>query len=73
MILEANGPISTADLGKLRQILQDDSPTAPVGEVFVVDWPLPVDIRHNAKINREQLAAWATEELRRRPSPPPAF
>ncbi len=27
---------------------------------------LPVDIRHNAKINREQLAAWATKQLSRR-------
>lgn len=24
---------------------------------------LPVDVRHNAKINREQLAGWATEQL----------
>ncbi|MCH7490979.1 MAG: AMP-binding protein [Gemmatimonadetes bacterium] len=24
----------------------------------------PVDVRHNSKINREKLAAWATEELR---------
>ncbi|NOY42770.1 MAG: AMP-binding protein [Planctomycetes bacterium] len=24
---------------------------------------LPVDVRHNSKINREQLAAWATEQL----------
>jgi hypothetical protein len=25
---------------------------------------LPVDIRHNAKIFREQLAVWATDQLR---------
>ena len=26
--------------------------------------PLPVDVRHNAKINREALAAWAETQLR---------
>jgi acyl-coenzyme A synthetase/AMP-(fatty) acid ligase len=33
---------------------------------------LPVDIRHNAKINREQLARWATTQLGNLPAPPPA-
>jgi len=28
--------------------------------------PFPVDIRHNAKINREELARWAEKELARR-------
>jgi acyl-CoA synthetase (AMP-forming)/AMP-acid ligase II len=30
---------------------------------FLIHPSFPVDIRHNAKIFREQLAAWATEEL----------
>jgi acyl-coenzyme A synthetase/AMP-(fatty) acid ligase len=63
MILEANVPISSDVQNELQQILQDDTPTTPMGEVMVVDWPLPVDVRHNAKINREQLAAWAATKL----------
>jgi acyl-coenzyme A synthetase/AMP-(fatty) acid ligase len=31
----------------------------------------PVDIRHNAKIGRPELARWATRKLRRRAAPPP--
>ena len=30
---------------------------------WFVNWSLPVDVRHNAKINREQLAAWASKRL----------
>jgi acyl-CoA synthetase (AMP-forming)/AMP-acid ligase II len=33
---------------------------------FLVHPGFPVDIRHNAKIGREQLAAWAARELGRR-------
>lgn len=33
-------------------------------ERYLVHPRFPVDIRHNAKIGREQLAAWATKELR---------
>jgi acyl-CoA synthetase (AMP-forming)/AMP-acid ligase II len=33
---------------------------------FLAKSPLPVDIRHNAKINREQLAAWAAKQLMER-------
>jgi len=31
---------------------------------FLVHDGFPVDIRHNAKIGREQLAVWAAKELR---------
>lgn len=34
-------------------------------ELFLVHGGFPVDIRHNAKIRREELALWATEELAR--------
>ena len=63
MILEVNGPLSSKTQNELQQIFQDDHSTAPVGEVLVVDWPLPVDVRHNAKINRERLAEWAARQL----------
>ncbi|QDU58270.1 fatty acid CoA ligase family protein [Aeoliella mucimassa] len=41
-----------------------DSPAVVAVEQFLL-YPksLPTDIRHNAKINREQLAIWATEQL----------
>jgi acyl-CoA synthetase (AMP-forming)/AMP-acid ligase II len=35
-------------------------------DTFLVHPRFPVDIRHNAKIGREQLAAWATRELAKR-------
>jgi acyl-CoA synthetase (AMP-forming)/AMP-acid ligase II len=63
MILETNWPLSSDQQSELQQMLQDDSPTAPEGAIMIVDWPLPVDIRHNAKINREKLAAWAAQHL----------
>jgi hypothetical protein len=31
---------------------------------FLFHPSLPVDIRHNAKVNREQLAGWAAERMR---------
>jgi acyl-coenzyme A synthetase/AMP-(fatty) acid ligase len=37
---------------------------------FLAHPRLPVDVRHNAKINREQLAAWAAKQLDNLPHPP---
>jgi acyl-CoA synthetase (AMP-forming)/AMP-acid ligase II len=68
MILEVDRPVTASQQGELQQILQNDRPGAPEGEIMVVDWSLPVDIRHNAKIDREKLAAWAAKQLRRAPS-----
>jgi acyl-CoA synthetase (AMP-forming)/AMP-acid ligase II len=36
-------------------------------DTIVFHQRFPVDIRHNAKIGREQLAKWATRQLRKRP------
>lgn len=36
----------------------------PINHCFQ-KWELPTDIRHNAKINREQLAKWAAKRLKR--------
>ncbi|RIK79586.1 MAG: peptide synthase [Planctomycetota bacterium] len=36
-------------------------------ETFLRHPELPVDVRHNSKINREQLAAWAAEQLTQQP------
>jgi acyl-CoA synthetase (AMP-forming)/AMP-acid ligase II len=35
----------------------------PICHYFNVNWRLPVDVRHNAKINREYLAKWAAKEI----------
>jgi len=36
-------------------------------EAFLFHPRFPVDIRHNAKIGREQLARWAQKQLRKAP------
>jgi acyl-CoA synthetase (AMP-forming)/AMP-acid ligase II len=40
-----------------------------VRHVLVYPRSLPVDVRHNAKIGREQLTVWATKQLSRKRSP----
>ena len=59
------------DGGKARDIIPDlqnlareNQLTAHI-EHFLVHPSFPVDIRHNAKIFREKLSAWAAEELKR--------
>ncbi len=49
-------------LCQLRELLRANPLTGDIREVFLRS-SLPVDIRHNAKIFREQLAEWAAEEL----------
>jgi acyl-CoA synthetase (AMP-forming)/AMP-acid ligase II len=60
MILECNSPVTDEEVQAMKQATEGGS-EVPDGEIIVVDWPLPVDVRHNAKINREQLAAWAAK------------
>lgn len=50
---------------ELRHLGEGFVHTAQV-EVFLFHPRFPVDIRHNAKIGREKLAAWAARQLRRR-------
>jgi hypothetical protein len=57
------------DVEMLKQETEG-GPRAADGDIFIVDWPLPVDVRHNAKINREKLAAWAAKKLRKSSLPP---
>ncbi|GGK33020.1 fatty acid CoA ligase family protein [Nocardia camponoti] len=49
-------------LAELRTRAREFDLTAPIEE-FLVHPGFPVDIRHNAKIGREQLAVWARKEL----------
>ena len=61
---EANG--RTHDLraipGELRAIAARQPHTATIAAFMRYPRPFPVDIRHNAKIGREALAAWAARQ-----------
>lgn len=45
--------------------LAESSPLTRKIEKFLVIDAMPVDTRHNVKINREALAVWAAEQLKR--------
>jgi acyl-CoA synthetase (AMP-forming)/AMP-acid ligase II len=61
----ANPPVAYHKLpSELREIAAKHEPTKDI-ETFLPYSRLPVDVRHNAKINREKLAAWATKRLRK--------
>ncbi|MEV6428181.1 fatty acid CoA ligase family protein [Nocardia sp. NPDC051463] len=47
---------------QLRALAAESELTRDIAD-FLVHPGFPVDIRHNAKIGREQLAAWATEKV----------
>jgi len=55
---------SEAQLLKEVRELAGASPLTKAIQIFMVHRDFPVDIRHNAKIFREKLAVWATEQLR---------
>jgi hypothetical protein len=40
------------------------NPLTALIDRFLLRRKLPVDVRHNAKINREELAEWARGQLR---------
>ncbi|MFT4180126.1 MAG: fatty acid CoA ligase family protein [Thermomonas sp.] len=54
-------PAEVAD--ELRHVAASFPHTARVGAFLHHAEPFPVDIRHNAKIGREKLAAWAARQL----------
>lgn len=49
-------------INQLKKLAKGNNQTAGI-EHFLVHPSFPVDIRHNAKIFREKLAAWAAEQL----------
>ena len=49
---------------ELRALGADPARTRPASTDFALHPKFPVDIRHNAKIGREKLAAWAAEKQR---------
>ncbi|HZV23484.1 MAG TPA: peptide synthase, partial [Luteimonas sp.] len=69
LCVEPNAGIDKAQhariAGELRHIGEGLVHTAKV-DTFLFHPRFPVDIRHNAKIGREKLAAWATQQLARR-------
>ncbi|WP_194827700.1 fatty acid CoA ligase family protein [Nocardia sp. XZ_19_231] len=56
------GADAVAALTRLRTRAAEFDTLAPIAD-FLVHPRFPVDIRHNAKIGREQLAPWATKKL----------
>jgi hypothetical protein len=50
-------------LAELRQLAAGNPLTRNIVDFFLHP-SLPVDVRHNAKIFREQLAVWAARKLR---------
>ena len=50
-------------LARARAIAAADFRTAHIQHFLHYPRAFPVDIRHNAKINREQLANWARLQL----------
>jgi acyl-CoA synthetase (AMP-forming)/AMP-acid ligase II len=65
VILETSRRWTDSDQREIRRMAKPEAAT--ICEFFAVDWRLPVDVRHNAKINREQLAVYAAKRLRRAP------
>ena len=60
--LRENGVDEGQLFTELRQLALAHPLTANI-ETFLIHPAFPVDIRHNAKIFREQLAVWAEERL----------
>ena len=64
VIVEPVGPVGGEEalFAELRELALANPLTAGI-ERFLVHRSFPVDIRHNAKIFREQLAAWAAKRV----------
>jgi hypothetical protein len=68
LCVELNKDVKKEEVGRilfeLEHIGQGHAHTGRITHFFVHP-RFPVDIRHNAKIGREELAEWATRELRK--------
>ena len=60
------GVDSAALLARLRDLGQQHAATAMIDRIEIYPGSFPVDIRHNAKINRETLTRWANDRLARK-------
>lgn len=55
------GTRAASFIDEMLELAKTSRLTRPINKVFLRE-QLPVDIRHNAKINREELAIWATRQ-----------
>jgi hypothetical protein len=55
----ASGNPGSVLVQELREVAQRHSQTSGIERFLFYRRSLPVDVRHNTKINREQLAEWA--------------
>lgn len=64
IVVEPEGPVVDQEqlFAELRQLALANPLTEQI-EHFLIHRSFPVDIRHNAKIFREKLAAWAAKQL----------
>ena len=62
-LAQASANVNAATLfAELRELGAKFAHTAAISR-FLIHPGFPVDVRHNAKINREQLATWATKHF----------
>jgi acyl-coenzyme A synthetase/AMP-(fatty) acid ligase len=57
-----SGPASNGLVAELRELAEANPNTRAIERFLFYPEPLPVDVRHNTKINREQLALWAERQ-----------
>ncbi|MFN0053347.1 MAG: fatty acid CoA ligase family protein [Planctomycetales bacterium] len=51
-------------INDLHRIAESHETTRPITQFLFFPESLPVDVRHNIKINREELAVWAAQQLK---------
>jgi acyl-CoA synthetase (AMP-forming)/AMP-acid ligase II len=59
IVVETEAAESKNLIAELRELAKSNANTRSIDRFLVYPGSLPVDVRHNTKINREQLAAWA--------------
>ncbi|HVT27610.1 MAG TPA: fatty acid CoA ligase family protein [Lacipirellulaceae bacterium] len=63
IVVEPKSSWNEAERLELQRMARSHRQTAAIDQFMVVQSSLPVDVRHNAKINREMLAVWAAKRL----------
>jgi acyl-CoA synthetase (AMP-forming)/AMP-acid ligase II len=62
IVVELETAESKTLIAELRELAKSNANTRSIDRFLVYPGSLPVDVRHNTKINREQLAAWAERQ-----------
>ena len=63
IVVEPEPGSAAIPIDELRRLGNAHETTRRIDRFLFYDGLLPVDVRHNIKINREQLAVWATRKL----------